>query len=164
MTTADKSRTCCPKFDPTLWQEQEVTWRDKLFVKDSVPQIFHTPLPSMFGRTVGRMWAQIEAAGAAPETKDFLMLASDPSPWKSELHINVTKEVEGMENVHLSVTFLTKVFDGSFSQIRQWLKEMDEYVKGKGHRVLKYFVYYTTCPKCAKKYGHNYVVFFAQIA
>ena len=26
----------------------------------------------------------------------------------------------------------------------------------------RYF-YYTTCPKCAKKHGHNYVVGFAQV-
>jgi hypothetical protein len=25
-----------------------------------------------------------------------------------------------------------------------------------------YFFYYTTCPKCAKKHGHNYTVAFAK--
>lgn len=26
------------------------------------------------------------------------------------------------------------------------------------------YFHYTTCPKCAKKYGHNYVVLFTEVA
>lgn len=26
-----------------------------------------------------------------------------------------------------------------------------------------YYFYYTTCPKCAKKYGHNYIIAFVEI-
>lgn len=27
----------------------------------------------------------------------------------------------------------------------------------------KYYFHYTSCPKCAKIYGHNYVVAFAKV-
>jgi hypothetical protein len=40
---------------------------------------------------------------------------------------------------------------------------MDEDLSSKGRSSQKYFFYFTTCPKCAKKYGHNYVVAFAQV-
>ena len=46
---------------------------------------------------------------------------------------------------------------------KEWIKEMAEYVAEKGKTVKKYYFYYTTCPKCAKTYGHNYVVAFAKV-
>ena len=27
---------CCPKFDPEPWNDKEITWKDKLFIKDSI--------------------------------------------------------------------------------------------------------------------------------
>ncbi|MFC2062413.1 hydrolase [Chloroflexota bacterium] len=109
------------------------------------------------------MWEQIEDAGAKPYTNDFIMLAYDPSPWKGELYINVTKEVPGAENVRFSGTYLTKVFDGPFNAVSKWLREMAQYVTRKGKQAKKYYCYYTICPKCAKVYGHNYVVVFAEV-
>ena len=109
------------------------------------------------------MWETAKNAGAAPEIKDFLLLAYDPSPWKSELYMSVTKEVPGANNIKLSGTFATKVFDGPFNHIPKYLKEFEEYLKKINKTAKKYYFYYTTCPKCAKKYGHNYIVAFAEI-
>jgi hypothetical protein len=36
-------------------------------------------------------------------------------------------------------------------------------VAAKGKSVKNYYFYYTTCPKCARKYGHNYVVVLAEV-
>ena len=154
---------CCPRFDPEPWNEKEITWKDRLFIKDSMIQFMHMPLPGAFGKTVSRMWKKIKDAGADPDLKDFLMLAYDPSPWKDELYISVTREVPGAENVRLSGTYLTKVFDGPYHAVPRWFAEMDRFVTQKGKKVNKYYVYYTTCPKCAKTYGHNYIVMFAEV-
>lgn len=35
---------CCPRFDPEAWEEKEITWAEKLFVKDKVRSLFHIPL------------------------------------------------------------------------------------------------------------------------
>ncbi|MEI7616558.1 MAG: hydrolase, partial [Actinomycetota bacterium] len=123
----------------------------------------HIPMPGSFGKAVGRMWKKIEKANAKPAEKDQLMLSHELSPWKSELYICVTKEVSGAENVNISGTFMIKVFDGPYNCVPKWIKEMDQYVEDKGKEVKQYYFYYTTCPKCAKKYGHNYVVIFAKI-
>ena len=40
---------------------------------------------------------------------------------------------------------------------------MKSFVKGKGKPPQKLYFNYTTCPKCAKKYGKNYVVILAKI-
>lgn len=51
------------------------------------------------------------------EDKDYIMLSCDPSSWKSELYINVTKEVPGAENVTFSGEYLTKVYEGHFKEM-----------------------------------------------
>jgi len=163
MTKPESSSECCPKVDPLLWQDKEFIWKDKLFIKDTVPQLFHMPVPGTFGKTVSRMWEKIENSQAKTDTKDFIMLSTESSPWKGEIYINTTKEVPNADNVKLSGTFLTKVFDGRYNDVPKWLKEMDPYVAGKGKTVKNYYFYYTTCPKCARKYGHNYVVCFAEV-
>lgn len=158
-----KAAECCPKFDPAPWHEKEITWEDKLFVKDTVVQFMHMPLPGTFGKTVGRMWKKIEDAGANPAIEDFVMLATESSPWKGEIYINATKEVPNAENIRLSGTYITRVFDGPYNAVPKWIKEMDQYAGQKGKSVRKYYFYYTTCPRCAKTRGHNYVVAFAEV-
>lgn len=68
-------------------------WKDKLFIKDTIPLFFHMPFPPMVGRLMGRMWKKAQDAGADPELNDFLCLATDPNPWKGEYYMLVKKEV-----------------------------------------------------------------------
>ena len=163
MTKNDGETHCCPRFDPEPWHDKEITWEGKLFVRDTVMQFMHVPLHGTFGRTVGRMWKKIQEAGASPDTEDFLMLAAESSPWKGEIYINVTKEIPNAENVRLSRTYITRVFDGPYNTVPKWIREMNEYANQKGKSVRKYYFYYTTCPKCAKIHGHNYTVAFAEV-
>lgn len=160
---SDESNVCCPPFDTALWNDKTSIWEDKLFIKDTIPQIFHIPLPSKMNKTITDMWNKAVQGEANPKMEDFLLLAYDPSPWKSEFYMSVTKEVENADNVKISGTFLSKVFDGPYNAVPKWIKEMEQYVGSKGYKTKKYYFYYTTCPKCAKKYGHNYVVAFAEV-
>lgn len=154
---------CCPELEPLMWEEKTHQWHDKLFIKDTVPQVFHIPLPGTMNKTMMRMWKKAEQAGAAPEMRDFLMLAYDPSPWRSEFYLAVTKAVPGAENVKLTGTFISKVFDGPFQDVPKWIGQMDAEMQARGKKVIKYYFYYTTCPRCARIYGHNYVVAFGQV-
>jgi len=63
----------------------------------------------------------------------------------------------------ISGIFLTKVFDGPFQMAPQWAKGMENFVASKDKKIKKLYFSYTTCPKCAKKYAHNYVVLVAKI-
>lgn len=94
---------------------------------------------------------------------DFLLLAYDPSPWKSELYMSVLKDVSGGENVRLSGTFLSKVFDGPYKSVPEWIKEMEKYVSEKGMTMKKHYFHFAYCPKYSKKYGHNYAVCFPEV-
>jgi hypothetical protein len=158
-----KSEACCPRFDPDPWEGKTHDWNDKLFIRDTVRQIFHRPLPSSMQKTIGRMWRMAKDSHADPKIEDFLLLAYDPSPWKSELYMTVTKDVPGIENVRLSGTYITRVFDGPYNSPPKWVKEMESFLASKGKSAEKFFFYFTTCPKCAKIFGHNYAVVFAQV-
>lgn len=156
-----EDEVCCLPFDPAPWQETYHTFKNKKFIKGQVRQIMYIPLN--YGQVIKRLSDIIDKAGAKTEPKDFLMLSYNPSPWKSEVMVAVKFTVTDADNVTVSGNFMTKVFDGRFQDVPKWLKEMESYVKDQGHFPKKYYFYYTTCPKCAKKYGHNYVVIFAEI-
>lgn len=150
---------CCPRFDPEPWDEKEHTWQDKLFIQDRVPCVFHIPLG--FGKVMLRSMEKIDQAKAYPPAP--FMLADCDSPWRSEIYIEVSKDVPDAEMAHISGTFLTKVFEGSYRQMRQWVGQMKEFVQARGKALKKLYFYYTTCPRCAKHYGKNYVVLVAQV-
>ena len=150
---------CCPRFNPEPWQEKEVTFDNKLFLKDSVRSFLHIPLN--FGKVMTKNMAKIQAAGAL--SAETLVLSDEKSMWKSDIYIAVTKEVPDAEMVRLSGTFLTKAFEGPYKNMSRWIKAMQEYVSSRGKETKKLYFFYTTCPKCAKVYGKNYTVLLAEV-
>jgi len=161
MVKAKEQKTCCPKFDPKPWDEKEFVWKNKLFIKDEVKSFMHIPLN--IGPVTQKMWRKVKEAKAEMPEGEFILLSYEQSSWKSIQYLSVSKEVPDAENVQLSGTYLTKVFEGPYKEAPNWHREMTNYVKGKGKEVKKIYFYYTTCPKCAKIYGKNYVVAFAEV-
>ena len=157
---SDNPTNCCPRFNPEGWDEQELHFKDKLFVKGKTRSIFHIPLnmKTMYLQTM----SAIEKADAMRED-DLIILSHDPSAWKGEHYFSVSREVPGQEMVHLTGDYLTKVFEGPYKKAPKWEKEMETFVKEEGKSMKKLYFFYTTCPKCAKYYGKNYVVVVAEI-
>jgi len=149
---------CCKRFDPARFEGKEVNWNNKPFVKDHVTSFLHIPLN--MGKKITKNMKLIDAAGAQGEQ---LMLTDEKSLWGSDVYIDVAKDVPGAMMSSLSGTFLTKVFEGPYSNVGKWAKEMEEFVRSKGQTLKKLYFSYTTCPKCAKAYGKNYVILFAQV-
>ena len=150
---------CCPRFNPEPWDEKEVIFQDKLFVKDHVRSFFHIPLN--FGKVMVRNMEKIQAADAlVPEP---VMLSDEKSLWGADIYIAVAKDVPDSEMARISGTFLTKVFEGPYKNVGQWVKEMKSYVKSKAREIKKMYFFYTTCPKCAEFYGKNYTVILAKV-
>lgn len=151
---------CCPKFDPGPWDEQEFVFEDKLFAVGKTWNFFHIPLN--IGSMFTKMLKKIMDEGAAPSDY-YLTLSYDPSMWRGEHFFAVEKEIPGVEMRKLSGRYLTKVFEGPFKDAGNWAKQMEEYVTEKNETLKKLYFFYTTCPKCAKHYGKNYVVGFAEV-
>jgi len=150
---------CCERFDPQPWDGKELRWHEKRFVKDRVRSFLHIPLN--FGAVMRRNMGRIEAASARPAT--MLVLSDENSLWGADVYIEVTKAIPGANMTSLSGTFLSKVFEGPFSNMRSWIAAMKAFVQGKGRGIQKLYFFYTTCPRCAKLYGKNYVVILAQV-
>jgi hypothetical protein len=157
---SDNPTNCCPRFIPEGWDEQELHFKDKLFVKAKTRSIFHIPLnmSSVYPQTFNA----IEEAQAL-DTEQIIVLSNDPSAWRGEHFFSVTKEVPGQEMVRITGDFITKVFEGPYKYAPKWEKEIAALVESKGKQVKKTYFFYTTCPKCAKYYGKNYVVAVSQI-
>lgn len=150
---------CCPRFDPVPWEDKEISFKDKLFLKDHVRSILHIPLN--FDKVMVKNMEKIEAANAL--SPDQLLLSDEKSLWGADVFIAVSKEVPGAQMEKISGNFLSRVFEGPYNNMGAWMKEMQGYVKSKGKEIKKMYFFYTTCPKCAKYYGKNYTVILAQV-
>jgi hypothetical protein len=158
-TLYENSETgCCNRFDPKQWDEKEIKWQNRLFVRDRVMSIFHIPLN--IGSVIVKNMEKIKAADALG---DQLMLSDENSLFGSDIYIAIGKEVPGLRMEKISGTFLSKVFEGPYQNMGQWVKEMERYVKSMGKTSKKTYFFYTTCPACAKAYGKNYTVILARI-
>lgn len=157
---SDKPTGCCPRFTPEGWDGQELHFRDKLFVKARTHSLFHVPLN--MGTVFAKTFRAIEGASATSDD-NFLVLSRDPSAWIGEHYFAVTREVPGQETVRMSGDFLTKVFEGPYRDAPKWERELEDYVRGQGKTLKRSYFFYTTCPKCAKVYGKNYVVGVAEV-
>jgi len=150
---------CCPEFDPAPWDGQTVEWTDKRFVKARVRTFVHMPLN--FGGVMRRLMRSIEAAGA--DTPDYMGLSDHTSRWSMDVYVAVDREVPGLQNTTLSGKFFSKVYEGPFGDTGRWCEDFEQALVAKGLSAQKWYMWYTTCPKCARKYGKNYVVILGKI-
>ncbi len=159
MTNPTQNPECCPQFDPKPWDNKTLEWDNKKFIKDKVFTLFYIPIN--FGSVMKRMNEKVEKAGA--KMPDWLCLSDHTSKWNMDIYLAVNKEIPNAENVIISGKFLSKVYEGDFKDTGKWCKDFENYAKDKGLEVKKWYMWYTTCPKCAKKYGKNYVVIIAKV-
>lgn len=158
---SDNTTGCCPRFKPEGWDEQDLHFKNKLFVRAKTRHLFHIPIN--MGSVFKRTFEAIEAAEAQRED-DVIVMSRDLSPWTAEHLFSVDKSVPGQETVLLSGDFQTKIFEGPFKDVPKWCNEVQDELSVQGKEVQDIYYFYTTCPKCAKTYGKNYVVALAEIA
>lgn len=150
---------CCPEFNPAPWDGKIVEWKDKRFIRDRVKTFFFIPLN--FAKVIIRMNEKVEMAGAG--IPDRLCLSDHTSRWNMDLYLAVYREVPGAENVALSGKFLSKVYEGPYSDTEKWCRDYESYAGLLDLSIRKWYMWYTTCPKCAEKYGKNYVVIMGEV-
>jgi hypothetical protein len=155
----EKEEICCPKFDPKPWDEKTFEWDNKRFIRGNVKTFFYMPIG--FGKVMTRLQEQIDSAGAT--IPDYLCLSDHTSKSDMDILLATDKEIPGAENINISGKFLSKVYEGPFQDTGKWTKDFEDYAKGQGLSFKKLYMWYTTCPKCAKKYGKNYVVIIGEI-
>lgn len=158
-THSDSNEICCPEFDTIPWDDKTFEWKEKPFIRDKVCTLFYMPLN--FSSVMKRFDRKVTYAGAI--VPNNLCLSDHTSKWNMDLYLAVDKEIPDAENTTISGKFFSKVYEGPFGDTEKWMKDYETIAKLKGIIIKKQFMWYTTCPKCAKKYGKNYVVIVGQI-
>lgn len=156
---SNQNEECCPKFDPAPWDGKVLEWENKKFIKGKVFTLFFMPVN--FGSAIVKLMAKVKDAGAG--TPENLCLSDHTSKWNMDLYLAVDREVPGAENAVLSGRFFSKVYEGDFKETGKWCRDFENIAKEKGMKIEKWYMWYTTCPKCAKKYGKNYTVIIGKI-
>lgn len=151
---------CCPPLDPTLWDDKILTWDKKLFIRDKVMTFYYMPMT--FGKVMTRLNKKVVEAGA--DLPHWLCLSDHTSKWNMDVYLEVDKEIPGMENLTFSGKYYSKVYEGPFKDTGKWSEDFEKTTREKGITTKKCYMWYTTCPKCAKAYGKNYTVFIAEVA
>lgn len=155
---------CCPEFDVSKWDKKREVWENRMFIKETMPTLFHMPFPPTIGKKITRMYKLVDKADAhLTDKSDTLILFRDPSAFRSEIYYSVSKQVTDAQNSEISGTFVSRVFDGKYNEIPKFIKEMDRYLNESGESSKDYYIHYAYCPLCAKRYGHNYVTLFAKV-
>lgn len=151
---------CCPKFNPDGWDGRQLHFDNKEFIRAATKSLMHIPvnMGSVFSRVLGH----IEAAGAY-DPDNLVVLSRDLSAWQAEHLFSFSKPVPEEETVTLTGDFITKVFEGPYRKTKDWYAEMKDLAHAKGGASDEVYFFYTTCPKCAKAYGENYIVGVARI-
>jgi hypothetical protein len=154
-----KKKECCPKFNPKPWDGKVLNWKNKRFIKDKVFTLFYMPMN--FGSVIKGLMHKIEAANA--KCPDWMGLSYHTSKWNMDIYVAVNKKIPDAENITMSGKFLSKVYEGPFKDTGKWCKDFDAYAKKKKLTTKNLYMWYTTCPRCAKKYGKNYVVIVGEV-
>ena len=154
-----KEQECCPPFDPKPWDHHILTWKNKKFVKAKVFTLFYMPIN--FGGVIRKLMKKMEAANA--KSIDNICLSDHTSKFNMDIYVDVNKELPDEQNVKINGKFLSRVYEGPFKDTGKWCQDFAEYAKQKKYKVGKLYMWYTTCPKCQKKYGKNYVVIIGEL-
>jgi hypothetical protein len=150
---------CCAEFDPIPWDGKVFEWKDKKFIKDNVFTIFYMPVN--FGGVMRKLDKKVSEANA--NIPDGMGLSDHTSKWNMDIYLAVDKEITDAQNTTMSGTFVSKVYEGPYSDTGKWQQDFTTWCNNQAHKTSKIYMWYTTCPKCAKKYGKNYVAIIAEI-
>ena len=157
---SDNTTGCCARFKPQGWDNQHLHFEDKKFLRATTRSAMH--IPWNMGQVFTRVQEHIEDAAAADPAKE-IVLSRDMSPWEAEHFFAVKKDVPDEEMTGLSGDFITRVFEGPYRKANDFAHAMDVAATAMGKTAKEVFFFYTTCPKCAKAYGKNYIVGVARI-
>ncbi|MCU0666997.1 MAG: hypothetical protein MUF85_00035 [Patescibacteria group bacterium] len=161
-TYTDKNETgCCAVPNIKDWQDKIITIENQIFIRMHTKSFMFVPINMSSVMTKLNKFAIDHHANMPPQKA--MILSRDLSPWKAEQLFAVNKNIEGFDMVVLNGNFATKVFEGPYNKVKNWYKELIEYAKTYNKDVGRIYFFYTTCPRCAKNYGKNFVIGMAEI-
>lgn len=159
METNKQEPGCCPEFHPEPWHDRFHDWNGKPFIRDHVWTFFFIPLN--FGSVMRRIMGKVEQAGA--EMPDYICLSDHTSRWNMDVYLAVNQRIENADNHTFTGRYYSRVYEGKFSETGRWTEEYKKSVAELGLTIDRWYMWYTTCPKCARKSGRNPVVILCSV-
>jgi hypothetical protein len=153
---------CCAVPNIDNWQEKIIDFENKRFIREYTKSVFF--VPTNMDKVMASLNHTAIAAGALMPPNEAMILSRDLSPFKAEQLYAVSKEVEGADNVLLSGSFASKVYEGDYKNAKSWHDDLKKYVEKLGKKSSETYLFYTTCPKCAEHYGKNYTIGLARLS
>lgn len=158
-TQADVVSGCCPVFHPEEYDHKVFDFKDIDFISAASKSFLHMPLN--LGKVMTETQKVIDENDASLKHQ-YLILSKDTSAFKTSHLFAVSKEVTNHHVVKLSGEYTARVFDGQYQDVPKFMKLLDTEIQNNHNVIDDQWVFYTTCPNCAKVYGHNYMVFFTK--
>ena len=146
------------KFNAALWDENIFEWKRKNLSKTRYLQFF---TPEIFGSVLKKPDKQIRNKNAV--IPDNTGISDHTLKLNMDIYIAVDKEIPGGQNTTMSGTFVSKFTKDHPVIPKSGTKISLRVAKLRDIKTDKIFMWFTTCPKCAKKYGKNYVVFWLKL-
>lgn len=161
-TYTDKNETnCCAIPNIDSWDKQEFELSDMHFIREYTRSFLFMPLN--MSTAMKKLQSTATRSGKEMPPEQALILSRDLSPWKAEQLYRVAEPVEGEDNVSIQGTYQTMVFEGPYKNAKNWYDSAVARAQETGKKAELVYFFYTTCPKCAKHYGKNYVITFAKV-
>ncbi|MFC6236320.1 hydrolase [Longivirga aurantiaca] len=151
---------CCAVPNVDDWDGRTIDLHQQ-FIRMHTRSLFHIPLT--MGRVMKALDEAATRAGAQMPGEHAMVLSRDLSPWRAEQLFAVSAPVEGADNVVLDGTFASRAFEGPYSQAPTWRDGLVQYAASLGRDVAEVYFFYTTCPKCARHYGSNFVIVLGRL-
>jgi hypothetical protein len=159
-SSEDKVTDCCPIFHPEKWDKMIYDFSAYSFIKAQSKSFMYVPVN--LDKVMTKVQKDIDEAKAAYSDR-YLILSQDISAFKCDHYFLVKGPVSKYPSQKVEGRYYCRVQDGDFRNISTWMKDFDEELHQKDRSLKEVFLFYTTCPKCAKVYGHNYVVLLAKV-
>ena len=162
MTYTDINETqCCAIPDISGWDHEVVVFENKNFIRSHTRSFMYVPMN--MASVMTKLSQVVQAAQVSMPPNEAMILSHDLSPWRAEQLYAVTSPIEGADNVVLNGEFASMVFEGPYGDAKLWMEGIRGYAKSLGRVTGGVYFFYTTCPKCAKHYGKNYVIALAKV-
>ncbi len=160
-TKKPAAEQCCPNVNLSKWNMREWQWKDKPFYVVKYATFFRMPL-NMSG-VFSKGMKEIKDSYATPEPK--IWLAKDTGLFGAKMLFQVNRAIKGDSNIEwLSGRFVSRGFQGPYSQMGNYIRVFTEQVKQKYKREpIELYAWYTNCPRCAKKQGGPKTVLIAMV-
>lgn len=149
----------CPRLVREEWDMVEHQWDKKPFY--ALPYRSFFGLPTNLGRQTRAAVDLLYRRGLLAEVP--INFAVNEQTFGGTLLIAINRNVKDLETRAMSGKFMSFFFAGKYTERAHWIRHVYRYGRANHLNFHELYIWYATCPVCAKKQGYAQVVIFGKI-